>query len=46
VKLALKAAAGLVAFLLYVWFAAVRLAPRAKRSKARRRAARLARRTL
>jgi hypothetical protein len=34
----LRLAAGALAFLLYVWFAAVRFAPRAKRRKARRAA--------
>jgi hypothetical protein len=36
----LKTAAAAVAFLLYVWYAAVRLAPGVKRRKRRRRAAR------
>jgi hypothetical protein len=40
VKLLLKLAAGGLAFLVYVWVAAVRLAPRAKRRKRRLRAAR------
>jgi hypothetical protein len=40
VKLVLEVAAGALAFLVYVWIEAVRLAPRAKRRKARRRAAR------
>jgi hypothetical protein len=40
VKLLLKVAAGGLAFLAYVWFAAVRLAPRVKRRKRRLRAAR------
>ena len=38
IALLLKAAAGVAAFLGYVWFAAVRLAPRVKRRKAARRA--------
>jgi hypothetical protein len=37
VKLLLEVVAGAVGFVLYVWFAGVRLAPRAKRLKARRR---------
>jgi hypothetical protein len=40
VKLLLKLATAALGFLLYVWFAAVRLAPRAKRRKAMRRRAR------
>jgi hypothetical protein len=40
VKLLLKVALGTLAYLFYVWFAAVRNAPRVKRRKARRRAAR------
>jgi hypothetical protein len=39
--LLLKIATGALAFLLYVWFAAVRLAPRAKLRKAVRRTRRL-----
>jgi hypothetical protein len=40
IKLLVEVAAGAVAFVLYVWFAGVRLAPRAKRLKARKRSAR------
>ncbi len=38
VKRLLRLAAGAVAFVAYVWFAAVRLTPRVKRRKAARRA--------
>jgi hypothetical protein len=41
VKLLLKLAAGGLAFLAYVWFAAVRLAPGVKLKKRRLRAARV-----
>jgi hypothetical protein len=40
IKLALQAVAGLFAFALYVWFAAVRALPRIHARKAARRAAR------
>jgi hypothetical protein len=40
VKLLVKLTLGTFAYLLYVWFAAVRAAPRVKRRKALRRAAR------
>jgi hypothetical protein len=40
IKLILRIAVGTLAFLLYVWVAAVRLAPKAKRRKALRRRAR------
>ena len=42
IKRLLKLAAALVAFLLYVWFAAVRSLPYVKRRKRLRRAARVA----
>ena len=38
VKRVVRVAAGLTAFLLYVWYAAVRLTPEVKRRKARMRA--------
>jgi hypothetical protein len=40
VKLLLKIALGALAYVLYVWIAAVRGTPQVKRRKARRRAAR------
>jgi hypothetical protein len=40
IRLILRVVAGLIAFLLYVWVAAVRLLPEVKRRKRRRRAAR------
>ena len=46
IVLALKLVAGGFAYLLYVWFAAVRAAPAVKRRKAARRAARRAARPL
>jgi hypothetical protein len=42
IKLLLRVFAGAVAFLLYVWFAAVRSLGQVKRDKARRRARRRA----
>jgi hypothetical protein len=44
IRLFARLAAGILAFLTYVWFAAVRLLPEVKRRKAARRRARVARR--
>jgi hypothetical protein len=43
IKRLLQLAFGAVAFVLYVWFAAVRLLPHVKRRKARRQAGRRSR---